>query len=47
MSLSNRAARKMSNWLSWCINNGWHKSRISGLADLWLKYHDHETGELI
>jgi len=46
MSLSNRAAKKMSAWLSWCRQHGWKEEYMPGLADLWLKHHDEETGEL-
>lgn len=47
MSLGRRAQRKLIEWLNFCREIGWEKSQMSGLADLWLKYHDEETGELL
>jgi hypothetical protein len=47
MALSKRAQVKFLAWLTWCRNHGWSKKDMPVLAELWLKYYDEETGELV
>lgn len=47
MPASQTAARKCANWLAWRQGIGWSESDMPALADLWWKYHDEETGELL
>ncbi len=44
--LNTRGQRKMSEWLQFCTEQGWQKSQMPKLADIWLEYHD-ESGELL
>lgn len=41
------AAKKCLAWLQFCRSIGWRKEDTPLLADLWWKYHDPESGELI
>ncbi len=37
----------MLEWLNFCRSIGWKATDTPALVDLWWKYHDEETGELI
>lgn len=40
------AARKCSEWLKWCRDNGWPASSTPRLCDLWWEFHD-DNGKLV
>jgi hypothetical protein len=46
MSASQRACRKLVEWLNFCKSIGWDASVMPQLTDLWWQYHDEQTGEL-
>jgi hypothetical protein len=35
-----RALLACAEWLSWCLDQGWHRSQIDNLESLWWRYHD-------
>lgn len=45
MTVRIKAIRKLREWLDYCKRVGWPKAAMPGLADLWWKYHDEETGD--
>ncbi len=47
MSASQRACRKLMEWLNYCKSIGWKASDMRGLTDIWWKYHDEQSGELV
>lgn len=42
-----KASKKLAKWLAYCLEIGWSKDHLDALEELWWKYHDSKTGELI
>lgn len=42
---TSQAIKQCFDWLTWCIEHGWHRSTLDDLEQLWWEYHD-EDGNL-
>lgn len=45
-TLTATGARKLGEWLSFCLREGWPKSALDGLQRVWVENHD-EHGNLL
>lgn len=43
--LTSLGARRMLDWLQYCLSIGWKKSQLKGLQKIWMEHKD-ENGNL-
>lgn len=47
MRKSDKALWYCVKWLRFCLDIGWPTSNLDALRDIFWKYHDPQTGELL